>query len=429
MARQEQDNIGPMGRDGSGGPTPGPTAGSNPTTANAQFSDASQVVRPGASPNSTDQMKRGTPQMNNANMPSPLPDGAQSRGSPNSIPFNMNGPIDPVAQQSQQQFNMMQMANGMRPPSSHPNQSLNGAMTPQQQMMARQQQPQQPPPGPQHTAQPPSVVGQNGSQGQWSQGQGQGQNPGGPNGVQMTPQQPSQNQIQGTPQARSMAPPPPSAAGATNTSPALSNRPPTPKTKRRDGESKGGKNSKVRILRCLDKVVSALSCDGNMREDFADLLRSSIYQGSHIQKKTATSVPTRPAGEGASESDATPATPITPANPGPFPKAGTGPNVVSASVSGQAGSDGATVPGVASAAPVAPQHPDPSQGPSYSMDNAGPLPVEFPVDFGNGLSSGHMMEDFDFESFLHDDNGESNTFDFNATFTNLEGNGEIGTSE
>ena len=38
-----------------------------------------------------------------------------------------------------------------------------------------------------------------------------------------------------------------------------------------------------------------------------------------------------------------------------------------------------------------------------------------------------MMEDFDFESFLHDDNGDATAYDFNATFTNLEGPGEMGT--
>jgi hypothetical protein len=54
----------------------------------------------------------------------------------------------------------------------------------------------------------------------------------------------SHNQIQSTPQQRSM-PPPHSSTTVANTSPSMQARPPTPKSKRRDGESKSGKNTKV----------------------------------------------------------------------------------------------------------------------------------------------------------------------------------------
>lgn len=77
MARQEQDNMSGMPRDGPnrpGGPTPGPNGRIIPER-------PPQGARSGASPSPQDQMKRGTPQMGN-NMGSPHPDGAQSRGSP-----------------------------------------------------------------------------------------------------------------------------------------------------------------------------------------------------------------------------------------------------------------------------------------------------------------------------------------------------------
>jgi hypothetical protein len=400
MARQEQDNIGTGPRDGAGGP-PNQGGGNAPNGpgaagANGQFSDSSpQAVRAGASPNPPDQMKRGTPQMNNAGMPSPLPEGgAPSRGSPNPMSFTMPGQMDPNAQQ----FNMMQM-NGMRPPSSHPNQPFNGQMNPQQQqqMMAARQQPggQQPQPqgqqgqqqsGQQQQGQQPQqqqqqVGAQGNPPGQWPQGA--------PNGTQMVPQS-SQTQIQGTPQPRPMAPPSaPSAAGNRNPSPGPGPQPPTPKvTKKKDPK------------------------------------KETKRQGP--QKKTTMNSAATPAAESTGDAEPTPATPITPVNPGPFPKSGAG-NANGAPVTnGQpAGAAGATAP--APAAPVAPQHPDPTQGASFGMENPGGM-VDFQMEFGNTLSNGGMMEDFDFDSFLHDNDAEASNFDFN-TFPGLEGPGEIGATE
>lgn len=201
MARQEQDTIGgatpgaPGGPGGPGGP-PGPNG--------QPFADTSpQAMRTGASPNPAEQMKRGTPQMNNSSVPSPVPDGGQSRGSPNpNMAFmanhdpNMNAHFNMQQQQQQQQ----QQMNGMRPPSSHPGQPFNGQMTQQQMMAARQAAAQQ--------------QGQPGQQPQGAQGNPQQWQPG-PNG-QMVPQNMQQQspQIQGTPQQRSMPPPSaPVAAG------------------------------------------------------------------------------------------------------------------------------------------------------------------------------------------------------------------------
>lgn len=82
---------------------------------------------------------------------------------------------------------------------------------------------------------------------------------------------------------------------------------------------------------------------------------------------------------------------------------------------------------------------DPNQNGSMSMDNFGsmvrtlgaphlpPLTAR-QVDFGsmelaNPLQSGDVLNDFDFDSFLHEDNNEP--FDFNGAFPGMEG-GEIG---
>jgi hypothetical protein len=64
-----------------------PGASEGPRRPNAQpFQDASpQSTRPEASPSPTDQMKRGTQQMNNVGLGSPLPEGVQTRDSPSPI--------------------------------------------------------------------------------------------------------------------------------------------------------------------------------------------------------------------------------------------------------------------------------------------------------------------------------------------------------
>jgi hypothetical protein len=180
-------------------------------------------MRPGASPNPAEQMKRGTPQMNNSGIPSPVPEGGQSRGSPNPAMNFMGNQMDP--NMAPHFFKGMegnmggqpQMNAGMRPPSSHPGQPFNGQqMTPQMMAAARQQQQQQGQPG----------QGPQGNPQQWQQG---------PNG-QMVPQQMQQQspQIQGTPQQRSMPPPqaPPAGANGANRTTASPQQaaaaPPTP---------------------------------------------------------------------------------------------------------------------------------------------------------------------------------------------------------
>jgi hypothetical protein len=200
MARQEQDNIGGMPR--SEGPNGGP---GGPGGANGQMMPEASpqgAARSGASPNPADQMKRGTPQMNNNGMGSPLPDGVQSRGSPNPMTFmgnDMNQPMNPQYFKDINSGNMVANGhmNGMRPPSSHPGQQgpqFTGQVNPQ--MMA-------------------AAANRSGPAGQGGAGQPVQWPQGAPNGGQMAQQSPQgQGQVQGTPQQRNSMPPPSGPAAA-----------------------------------------------------------------------------------------------------------------------------------------------------------------------------------------------------------------------
>jgi hypothetical protein len=209
MARQEQDSMAMPRPDGSAGPgTMGPNS--------QPFQGASpQGPRSVNSPNPGDQMKRGTPHMNSAGMPSPLPEG-QSRGSPSGgMNFNLQGgQMDPNMNPQYFKMNGMEpnmvgaMPNGMRPPSSHPAGGFSNQQMTAQMAVARQQQQQQ-----QQAAAP-----------NWQAG---------PNGQMMPqPTQGAPQQNMGTPQQRQM-PPPSAPAPATNgrtqpSSPQPGAAPPTP---------------------------------------------------------------------------------------------------------------------------------------------------------------------------------------------------------
>ena len=47
------------------------------------------------------------------------------------------------------------------------------------------------------------------------------------------------------------------------------------------------------------------------------------------------------------------------------------------------------------------------------------------MDFANPLTSTDVLDSFDFDSFLHDNEGDPSAFDFNAGAFTMEG-GEIG---
>lgn len=43
-----------------------------------------------------------------------------------------------------------------------------------------------------------------------------------------------------------------------------------------------------------------------------------------------------------------------------------------------------------------------------------PVPQEFGLDFANPLATNDVLNDFDFDSFLHDNEGDAGGFDFSA---------------
>jgi hypothetical protein len=48
------------------------------------------------------------------------------------------------------------------------------------------------------------------------------------------------------------------------------------------------------------------------------------------------------------------------------------------------------------------------------------------MDFTNPLTSDNVLQDFDFDSFLHDGDGDPGAFDFNPASFGMEAPGEIG---
>ncbi|KIL95776.1 hypothetical protein FAVG1_00514 [Fusarium avenaceum] len=380
MARQEQDTVGNgMPREGQPGQPGGPPG------PNGQFPDTSpQAMRPGASPNPAEQMKRGTPQMNNSGIPSPVPEGGQSRGSPNPAMNFMGNQMDP--NMAPHFFKGMegnmggqpQMNAGMRPPSSHPGQPFNGQqMTPQMMAAARQQQQQQGQPG----------QGPQGNPQQWQQG---------PNG-QMVPQQMQQQspQIQGTPQQRSMPPPqaPPAGANGANRTTASPQQaaaaPPTPSQTNKAAPKK--KESKA----AKDK-------------------RAAANKKANQNLNNAGATPSNDNND--SQDTPAPATPIQNANAANFNKNGQ---------AGNAGQNGQPTTGAAANAPVAattappPAQPAPQHDPNQmmGMDNSfGPLFDGGGMELANPLNSGDVLNDFDFDSFLHDQDGDNSAFNFTEAF-------------
>lgn len=133
---------------------------------------------------------------------------------------------------------------------------------------------------------------------------------------------------------------------------------------------------------------------------------------------------------------------MTPVNQGTFSKNGpTGP----AATNGQP----VTAPGQSNvtgtarnAVPVTQQGPsDPVQN-GMGMENFGmvsisspdklssrdsqPLQTDFQnLDLSDPMNTADVLNDFDFDSFLHDGDGDNQPFDFNGTFSGMEG-GEIG---
>ncbi|CAL3968490.1 unnamed protein product [Diplocarpon coronariae] len=362
MARAEQDNMMPR-TEGPGG-APGPVG---PNGQPFQQGTPPQGPRSVNSPNPGDQMKRGTPHMNNAGMPSPLTEG-QSRGSPSGgMNFNLaGGQMDPSMNPQYYKMNGMDpnmvqgMPNGMRPPSSHPGGGFNQPMNQQQMAMARQNQ-------------------------QWQAG---------PNGGQMIPQQVQGGapQQMGTPQQRAMPPPSaPAANAATNgrtqpPSPQQNAAPPTPSQANKANPKKKTETKDPKAKRPMKKGSTA-----------------NLTAGA------------TPSADGDTAATPTPATPITPVHPKSF--------------TGQTGQNGA-LPTANGQPPAPPANPNVVQQPDALQGGSG-LDFNNNFDFTNSMDfaaagNGNMdvLQDFDFDSFLHQDGEDVNNFTFDSTAF-LDGN-EIG---
>lgn len=356
MARQEQDSmaIPGQGRDGSGAPL-------GPNGQPFQQGTSPQGTRSVNSPNPSDQMKRGTPHMNPAGIPSPMPEG-QSRGSPSGMNFNMPGAqMDP--NMSQQYFMKngmdptMGMPNGMRPPSSHPAGGFNAQGMAANQMVMNQA-PRQ-----------PSVNGtwQNGPNGQMIPGPAQGG--------------PQQVMGQGTPQPRPMAPPAAPAApnGRTQpSSPQQNAAPPTPQQSNKANPKKKNDAKETKAKRATKKGTAATT--------------GATPSADSVQE------PATP----------TPATPITPVHPKSF----------------NGGQNGAVQPNGQPPAPMnngVPQQPDPLAN-NFVMGD----PNAFDLNSFEFANNGpDVLQDFDFDSFLHQDGEGVDNFNFDAS--GFLDSGEIGT--
>lgn len=322
-----------------------------------------QVVSPsgsrsGPSPGPNDQMGKRSPKMGPQALPgSPMPDGsmAQARGSPMS--FNGQVPAE--------MYQMRGIENGIGPagpaamrmqPSSHPGQIVGGGFNPPQ--------PQQ-----QHVeamrAQATRMPN-----GQWQQAPPPGQAP------VMQPNQGQQPAQMGTPQQRNTAMPPPPAVptgtnanGARPSSPAQGGAPPTPQQANK-ANPKSKKDPKETKRRPNKKNPSA-------------------------------SVTATPAGEPESHTP-TPATPITPVHPNSF-AAGQKSDAPNPAAIPQGPAPAAPAPGLALA------QPDVNMAPQFGgMEGA---ETQFGIGAFSGLDGGDVLDNFDFDSFLHDDGA----FEFDAS--------------
>ncbi|KAL8968161.1 MAG: hypothetical protein Q9197_005032 [Variospora fuerteventurae] len=346
MARQEQE--GPRGPDGQPG-MPGAGGFVGPAGMSPNGS------RSGPSPGPGDQVKRGTPKLNQAGLPgSPMPDGSmpQARGSPASSMAMGNGMQGDMFQMKNMSDGVVMGPNGnmmRQAPSSHPN--FNGQFTPQQLMEMQHRRAAMP----------------NGS---WQHGP-QGQAP----MMQQPPQQPQPPPPMGTPGQRGNMPPPsgvPAGAAANGHpgSPAQPAAPPTP--------SQGSK------------------ANPKPKKDPKDRKKPTKKNSTAGAVTTAT-----PSSEAENPPPTpTPSTPITPVHPNSF--------------NGQKGEgqNATAVPqGPATSAPAVEQpQPDANAMDGFAPE-AGDMPGAFDMTFGNFNSDNHL-EGFDFDSFLQGDSFDPDQFSF-----------------
>jgi hypothetical protein len=265
------------------------------------------------------------------------------------------------------------MPNGMRPPSSHP--AGFNVMSQQMQMVRQQQQ--------QH--QQAAVVA--------------GQVPGwqaGPNGAPMM-QQPPQGPAQTSMGTSQRAMPPPSAPAASaiangrtqTSSPQQGPAPQTPQqaNKTNPKNKKDAKESKPK--RATKKTSTAN-------------LNAGATPSTDAAQESATP---------------TPATPITPVHPQSF-------NKNSQNGTSQAVTNGQPSAATTNASVASSQQPDPMQG-GFNLDGSTSFDIH-PFEFTNpGTGSMDVLQDFDFDSFLHQDTEGVDNFGFDGS--SFLDSGEIGT--
>lgn len=355
MARQEQDNmthpagVGPNGAFAPQGMSPqGSQRGGDP------------------SPNPND-IQRG--ELERSEEIQTRPHTVIESGSP------LPGMIDPSQMPPQMRAQMMAQAqNGQmvgRPPSSNPMAN----MTPQQMEMLRQQQGAQMANGQFHPGGP--------QQGQMMQGGQPG--PGG--------------QPMGTPrQASNMPPPPAPQANAGGTGPSSPAQQPPPPTPTQQNKAKpGAKKETAKKVSITTKVIGMSQRHG--------LTKS---QGAAAKKNAPNATP---ASEAEQPPTPTPATPITPMNAASFNKNQQLPNGQPAPTSAQANAAQANSQQQSQqASQNATANAAQQQAPPSTVDSMAPFgnldPDGFagmPLDFSIG-DNGDVLDNFDFDSFLNQDN-------------------------
>lgn len=264
MARQEQENLRPDGQTPMAG-GPGYPAGTSP-----------QGSRSGPSPNPSDQMKRGTPNIGQVGLPgsgSPMPDGsmAPNRGSPG--PMNFAGQLGP------DMFHPVAGPNGtiMRGPSSNP--QFNAQMNAVHMEAAMRAQ--------QNGGRIPNGVN-------WQQGQ--------PSQAPMMPQVSQAQQPMGTPQQRTM--PPPSAlpaSGPANGRPASPSQPtaapPTPQQASKaapKGRKDGKETNKKVSQRVQTNTCHHANVDSDLRRRGLLLLQRRHQRLIILRRRPLLQLPSRP---------------------------------------------------------------------------------------------------------------------------------------
>ncbi|KAI9848293.1 MAG: hypothetical protein M1837_000557 [Sclerophora amabilis] len=356
MARQEQDSLSGRGDQLGPGGQPG-FQGMSP-----------QGSRSGPSPNPQDQMKRGTPKMNQPGLPgSPMPDGnmPQNRSSPAAMGFaggQMPADMTPGLYQhmTQMKENMVGVPNGnmMRPPSSHPP-GFNGQPISQQQVEALRQQ---------------QMAGRLPNQNpNWQQPA-----PGQPPVVQQSPQN-TQQQTLATPQQRAQMPPPqapPTAAANNNNNNNNNNTTTTTTTQNRTQPSSPQQPAAPPTPQQSNKA--------NPKKGEKERTRKKpVKKGSTAQPGAASSSEAEP------PPTPTPSTPITPVHSNSF-NAAKGPN-------GPAQAPPASQPQTsAPAAPVPIAQPPPNATQPFSIDGNEGFP-----NMDSSYFEPDMLETFDFDTFLN----------------------------